>query len=256
MIGAPHYLKKEPDMQRRSRNRWILGTAFLALVTALPPVGAEAQAKAKVIGDAYPLDRCIVTGEKLGSMGKPVVMIHEGREIRFCCSMCVRKFRSDTAGYFKKLDAAIIKQEKAAYPLATCIVDGKPLKRDDHAAVDHVFYNRYVRLCCPECLRKFQKEPRKYLKRLDAAVIKAQLKQYPLDTCVVSGEKLGGMGDPVNYVHANRLIRFCCAGCIKPFRKDPAKYMAKLRSKHKPAHGGDHEAHPGGGHEGHQRDGR
>ena len=59
----------------------------------------------------------------------------------------------------------------------------------------------------------------------DAAVVKAQLPTYPLETCVVSGDKLGGMGSPVDYVHEGRLIRFCCSGCIATFKKDPAKYL-------------------------------
>jgi hypothetical protein len=55
---------------------------------------------------------------------------------------------------------------------------------------------------------------------------------YPLDTCVVSGEKLegGDMGGPVDYIHKeegkpDRLVRFCCKSCIKKFKKDPAKYL-------------------------------
>jgi hypothetical protein len=59
----------------------------------------------------------------------------------------------------------------------------------------------------------------------NAAVIQAQLPTYPLQTCVVSGEKLGGMGNPVNYVHEGRLVRFCCSGCIDTFKKDPGKYL-------------------------------
>jgi hypothetical protein len=58
---------------------------------------------------------------------------------------------------------------------------------------------------------------------------------YPLTTCVVSGEPLegGGMGDPVDYIHKepgkpDRLVRFCCKGCIAEFRKNPAKYLAKI----------------------------
>jgi hypothetical protein len=55
---------------------------------------------------------------------------------------------------------------------------------------------------------------------------------YPLDTCVVSGDKLegGGMGGPVDYIYKqegkpDRLVRFCCKSCIKDFKKDPAKYL-------------------------------
>ncbi|MDP1580590.1 MAG: hypothetical protein Q8M02_09945 [Candidatus Didemnitutus sp.] len=56
---------------------------------------------------------------------------------------------------------------------------------------------------------------------------------YPLTVCVVSGEELGSMGKPVDYTHqeagqSDRLVRFCCAGCIKTFKKDPAKYLAQI----------------------------
>lgn len=62
----------------------------------------------------------------------------------------------------------------------------------------------------------------------DAAVIRAQLPTYPLKTCVVSDDTLGGMGNPVDYVHEGRLVRFCCSGCIATFKKDPAKYLKMI----------------------------
>ena len=55
---------------------------------------------------AYPLDTCVVSGEKLGEMGAPVVIQHEGREVRFCCRSCVKKFKQDPAKYLKKIDEA------------------------------------------------------------------------------------------------------------------------------------------------------
>jgi len=54
---------------------------------------------------AYPLDICLVSGEKLGSMGDPVVMVHEGREIKFCCDACVPRFKEDPEKYLSQLDA-------------------------------------------------------------------------------------------------------------------------------------------------------
>ena len=51
---------------------------------------------------------------------------------------------------------------------------------------------------------------------------------YPLDTCVVSGQKLGAMGDPVKYDYKGREVRFCCQDCIAKFNKAPDKYLAKL----------------------------
>ncbi len=63
----------------------------------------------------------------------------------------------------------------------------------------------------------------------DAAIIAEQLPTYPMTTCPVSGDKLGGeMGEPFDYVYKGRLVRFCCKGCVKEFSQDPAKYLAKI----------------------------
>lgn len=52
----------------------------------------------------YPLDVCLVSGEKLGSMGEPHVIVHQGREIKFCCDHCEPKFREDPEKYLSQLD--------------------------------------------------------------------------------------------------------------------------------------------------------
>lgn len=54
----------------------------------------------------YPLEVCLVSGEELGSMGEPVVIIHEGQEIRFCCDRCQPKFEADPERYLSKLSQA------------------------------------------------------------------------------------------------------------------------------------------------------
>lgn len=56
---------------------------------------------------------------------------------------------------------------------------------------------------------------------------------YPLKTCVVSGEPLGSMGEFVTYTHRepgkpDRVVRFCCEGCIEDFRQNPEKFLKKL----------------------------
>ena len=51
----------------------------------------------------YTLDTCIVSGNKLGTMGKVVVKSHEGQEIKFCCKPCVKKFDANPAKYLSKL---------------------------------------------------------------------------------------------------------------------------------------------------------
>ncbi|MGJ8677049.1 MAG: hypothetical protein ACSHX0_06005 [Akkermansiaceae bacterium] len=53
---------------------------------------------------------------------------------------------------------------------------------------------------------------------------------YSLTTCLVSGKKLGSMGDPYVIVHEGQEIKFCCDGCEPTFKKDPSKYLAKMKS--------------------------
>lgn len=181
-------------------------------------------------GDAYPLSTCPVSGQTLGKMGDPVVYEHEGREIRFCCGGCVEPFQKDSAKYLEKIDAKIVEQQVGRYPLETCVVSGQKLGEMGEPR-NYVYKNRLVRFCCGGCKGQFSKEPAKYIEKIDQAVIEKQKKDYPLETCVVSGRKLDAMGDPVDYVYANRLVEFCCAGCIDTFEKNPVKYTAAIDAK-------------------------
>ena len=54
-------------------------------------------------------------------------------------------------------------------------------------------------------------------------------KPYPLKTCIVTDNALGSMGDEQRIVHNNQEIKFCCKPCIGKFKKNPDKYLAKLR---------------------------
>ena len=56
---------------------------------------------------------------------------------------------------------------------------------------------------------------------------------YPLKTCVVSGEELGAMGDRVAYTYEGTEVQFCCPDCVKDFQKDPAKYIAQIQAAKK-----------------------
>jgi YHS domain-containing protein len=166
-------------MKTVDRNVWIV----LALLTVASLVMAQTEttskstaaeadtvtaAKAVKEAEAYPLDYCIVTGEKLGSMGDPVVRVYNGREVRFCCGGCVKPFEKDNAKWTKKLDDAIIAAQKPTYPLNTCVVSGDTLGRMGET-VDYVFGNRLVRFCCSGCVATFNKNPGKYLAMIKAA---------------------------------------------------------------------------------------
>lgn len=188
-------------------------------------------------GDVYTLDVCVVTGKKLGSMGEPVIKVIDGREVRFCCAPCIEKLEADKATYFKRIDEALIEQQMPHYPLKTCVVmpdDPVEGMHDEPAQV--VYRNRLVRFCCGDCIKEFNADPATYIAKLDAAVIEQQKDKYPLTTCPVSGEKLGGMGEPINYVVGTTLIRFCCAECVKSFEKNPQPTLTKVRDAWIAAH--------------------
>ncbi len=57
----------------------------------------------------------------------------------------------------------------------------------------------------------------------------AKPKPYTLKTCVVSGDKLGEMGEPYVFVHEGQEIKLCCKSCLKDFNKNPAKYLKKMK---------------------------
>lgn len=82
-------------------------------VLALASCGDSGSTKsapvAGVAKKAYPLDVCVVSGEKLGSMGEPHVITHDGTEVQFCCDNCVPKFTADPAPYMAKIKEAAAK---------------------------------------------------------------------------------------------------------------------------------------------------
>lgn len=56
----------------------------------------------------------------------------------------------------------------------------------------------------------------------------ADVKPYPLKTCLVSGNDLDSMGGEIVKVYDGQQIKFCCKPCVKKFENNKAKYLAKL----------------------------
>ncbi|MEO8338697.1 MAG: YHS domain-containing protein [Nitrospirota bacterium] len=54
----------------------------------------------------YPLTTCIVSKDGLTEMGKPVMLVYQGQEMKFCCKKCVKKFNEDPSKYIKALQDA------------------------------------------------------------------------------------------------------------------------------------------------------
>ena len=52
---------------------------------------------------------------------------------------------------------------------------------------------------------------------------------YPLKTCVISGEKLGDHGEVVKVSDDGTDVYLCCKMCTKDFAKEPAKYTKMVK---------------------------
>jgi hypothetical protein len=97
--------------------RTLLTVATLALLAGTPALVYAADTNSpgsstNAVVKPYPLDYCLVSGDKIGGdMGKPIVMVYKGQEMKFCCSDCPPKFKKNPEKYMKMLDEA---EKKAA----------------------------------------------------------------------------------------------------------------------------------------------
>ena len=117
----------------------------------------------------------------------------------------------------------------AVYPLTKCVISDEALPTDGSAIVEKID-GREVHFCCKDCVKAFKKDTEASHKAMDKKIVEATKASYSLHECVVSGEKLGGMGDPIYYVYrpTNQLVEFCCKDCVKQFEKNPEPSLAKI----------------------------
>ena len=145
-------------------NQFLTRALLTIAFVALPLSGAAADAKTAK-PKPYPLDTCVVSGEKLGGdMGEPYVFTYEGREIKLCCKSCKKDFDKETAKFVAKVDEAAKKVKPCK--LTTCVVSGEKLGDDAYVFVSK---GQEVKLCCKDCLKEFNKDSAKYLKKLETA---------------------------------------------------------------------------------------
>ncbi|MEY3027567.1 MAG: hypothetical protein RLZZ238_2464 [Planctomycetota bacterium] len=204
--------------------------ASIALLTSMAGLAFTAVPAADdFTGDAYPLDTCPVSGEKLGDDAVSVVLSGmkdknlDGTHMKFCCKKCEAAFKADPAKFMPKVDKQII--EKAGnYPLGTCLVmtdEGL-----DASSKTVVYHNRVYKLCCKKCVSRFNSDPTKYEKQYEAAVIARQKPNYKATKCPISGEAIDANSTDV--VIGNMLVRTCCPKCAAKAKANPAATRAKV----------------------------
>jgi hypothetical protein len=85
----------------------ITATILIAAFAAVPLASFAGPKKDEKSKKPYPLDTCIVSGEKLEKDGmKTFTFSHEGQEIKLCCKSCLKKFNAEPAKYMKKMQEA------------------------------------------------------------------------------------------------------------------------------------------------------
>jgi len=111
------------------------------------------------------------------------------------------------------------------YMLPTDAMSGEPLgpiEKQVKIDVD----GREFRFANQANADKFKADAQKYIAAVDEKMIREQKPFYPLDTDLVSDEKLGA--DAVDIVYLNRLVRLANKDQVTALRKDAAKYIEKL----------------------------
>ena len=142
-----------------------LGAAF-----TLGAFAADKEFKLKT--KPYPMDTCVVSGEKLGSMGDAFVLKEGDQEIQLCCKSCEKDFKKNKKALLAKVAEA--NKKVKAYPLSTCIASGEKLEADSAVAVVHE--GREFVFCCKDCAKDLKKDSAKLVKKFDEAYAKKNQK--------------------------------------------------------------------------------
>ena len=107
---------------------------------------------------------CPVTGDPLGSMGEPVPVEVEGRNVLTCCEACPPKVKANPRIYLAKLSTSV-NVTMSAETQKTCPVTGAALGSMGKPVPVEVD-GRKVWTCCEACPPKLKANPAKYLVRL------------------------------------------------------------------------------------------
>jgi YHS domain-containing protein len=212
-------------------------TILLVSLTSIPTFGVENPVK------PYPQDKCIVSDEKLGVEGKPVVFAHEGQEIKLCCQDCRKELDANPSKFLAKLpkaEAPKAEPKKAGMDhkmMCACCAgdataaDGKAAGRDHSSAANQDDKEKSRDHSTEAQEAKPHDHDHAASRPAEEKKADAPAKPYPLKSCIVSDNDLDSMGEQASFVYQGQTIKVCCKPCIAKFEKNPAKYLKKLEGK-------------------------
>ena len=100
---------------------------------------------------------CPVMG---GKINKDVYVDYQSQRLYFCCPGCKEPFLKDPEKYMKKIadENVLLESVQEKCPVLGGNIDKK---------VYTDYKGRRVYFCCPACIENFEKNPEKYLKKLE-----------------------------------------------------------------------------------------
>jgi YHS domain-containing protein len=155
----------------------LLGSLVLCAVFALTSSMSFAADKAKDVGKAKPINKkCPVEG---GDVDPEATIQYKGKTIGFCCAGCDKDFEKDPAKFMAIIDKELAAEKKGGSDKkddakkegekkepelnAKCPVSGD----DADKTVTKTYKGRTIAFCCNDCIKDFDKDPEKYVKKLD-----------------------------------------------------------------------------------------
>lgn len=133
-------------------------TLFLGLTFSANAGDVNKEDNSKAPGELMNQTHCPVMG---GVIDSSVYTDIQGQRVYHCCPMCSAKLKGDPDKYFSKAAEEGVLFENIQ---TTCPVSGEELK-DKSVYTD--YEGRRIAFCCENCREKFNKDPEKYLDRMD-----------------------------------------------------------------------------------------
>ena len=204
---------------KRITRQFLTGSAVcLGLLLSAPLVAQDSETNSGLT-DADRLQIaiqkiCPVSGQDLGSMGKPFKVKAGEQTVFLCCKGCQNKeiqaehWKAIQARYAKAQKVCPIMKKAVSAKSKFTVVDGKP-----------------VFVCCPPCIDKIQKDVAASMKLVNenyVAFLKSEngaagavTQMAAQAICPVSGRKLNLEGKPITVNVDGQTAFVCCSGCAK-----------------------------------------
>jgi len=106
----------------------------------------------------------------------------------------------------------------------SCPVMGGKINKEIFADHD----GKRVYFCCNDCMEKFKKNPRQYIRKLEKQGVTPEKIGKPQTSCPVLGKKIN---KEIFADHDGKRAYFCCNDCMEKFKKNPRQYIRKLEEQ-------------------------